>query len=258
MMDTHKNEELAVTSNQVVNARHVEAVNILHSKIIPANAIKKRPGKGGKMFSYVDHTWITGLLQDGFQNQWSFELLDWEVYNETLQIRDGKNNDGSPKYKDVPNTSIAARCKLTLHVIVNPEVRKYESDPFLYDRSVIEVGAFDKNPGMPTAMGIASAASRGLCRCVMRMLGIGMELYTDDDYNTEITPKKAWNILKQYAIRNGVKWTDEIQKELISKLEQAGIDSAELPDRFAEAYDLTNQFLGKSSSKMERIPDEYK
>lgn len=208
--------------------RNIEA---LRDRLVPLGVIKERQGTGTQ-FSYISHIWITQMLQDALPFMWSFEALDWEVYPETLTLKKGP--------REV--VSIAARCRLTIYTHVPEHLRIQAGDPLFVERRFTEVGAVEKNAAMPTAMGISSAVSRALVRCVMRSLGVGIELYNDDS-EEGMTPTTAWNLLKRHAIHYGVDWTDEFEKDYRSALDTHGITSEKLLDEFAVALDLLKPLI---------------
>lgn len=220
---------------QSVDVKKAKAQDILTTGKVPASGIEKRPGAGGRSFSYVKHTYATRLLQDGMGALWSFETLDWEVYQDTLKKW---AKEGNKKVKKAfKQRSIAAQVRLTITYPLRDET------PDKWHKQVItEIGAFEPNEGMTTANAVASAVSRGLCKCLMRGLGVGLELY-EDDSQSEITPKQAWNILKRYLERRGVEWTDDFKDELTEALKKEGINSDNIVDDFTKAWEVAGQFL---------------
>jgi hypothetical protein len=229
-------KSIVKVENQVMDLAQLEAINTLRSKRIPKKAIRTRAGKSGKTFSYVSHTWVTKTLQNGLQNMWSFEVLGWEVFREQLTIKSGNG------YKDVPSVSVAATTRLTLHLLM--DVDKHQpGDQLIMDRVITEVGVIEKNQSMPTAMAVAGAVSRGLCRCVMRAFGIGLELYGDDE-GGQPTSGDAWTSLKVFAINQGANW-NELEPRYIEAIQSVGITRENLVDRWSEAYNILAKMLGK-------------
>ena len=207
----------------VLSQSYLEGANSLATKVIPASAVKKRPGKGGQTFDYVKHTWVTEVLQNTLSHLWSFDVLNWEIFNDSK-----------------PN--VAVLCKLSVNIPL-------QSGGFL-ERSVTEVGAFEDGTGkMPTAMMVAAGASRGLCRCVMRMFGLGIQFYKDTDDPTS-TPDGAWTALRTFAKNKGHDNPDEIA----AALKESGISSSELVDRFEEAYAIVASLVG-SAPVIESVPE---
>lgn len=229
-----------ISDPKISSIEQAEALDVLRSKKVPASEIDERPGASGRKFSYIKHTYATKLLQNGFGPLWSFEVLNWQVYNDTLYkwVKE-KGSDGKDKKVKKPfeQRSIVAQCRLSITYAT------YNAKAPTHTQVVTEIGAFEPNTGMTTANGVASAASRGLCKCLMRALGVGLELY-DNNPEHEITPKKAWNILKRYLEARGIEWTDEFEEELLEKLKENGIeDKQDFVDRFTTAYEVANTFL---------------
>lgn len=214
--------------NVEISPEYIEAVNALENKKVPEYAIDRRPGKGGQTFTYINHIWATEILQEGLQHFWSFEVLDWETWQEDR------------------STSIAAKVRLTVKVPYNDPG---DTELKFLERVVTEVGAFEKNRGMPMAMGVASAVSRGLCRCMMRMFGIGIEFYKKDDDG--ITPDKAWTTLAQFAANQGLNDTHAI----VNALKAKGISKHTLVDQFELAYETIAELVG-SKVVEEKVPEE--
>jgi hypothetical protein len=229
--------------NGVTDPRQLEAINAIALSEIPTSALKERPGASGKTFTYVEHTWVTETLQKGLPNQWDFKVLDWEVFTDTLKI---KKKD---TYIDRVVRSVAARCQFTLKILVNPELRKFEGDPLYMERTVTEVGVFEINPAMSTAFGVAAAVSRGLCRCVMRSIGLGLELYTGGD---DIDPNKAWTSLKVFAVNQGWDW-DNNRQDYIDALQEVGITRENIVDKYSTAYEILATMVGKVT-ELEEMP----
>jgi hypothetical protein len=221
---------VVLSPDQALSPDYVQAVNVIQSKEIPRSAIKTREGKAGKTFTYVDHVWVTETLQDGVGHLWSFEVLGWEVFREKLTIG-GQQKD---------SRSIAATCKFTLHVPL-------ESGGFL-NRVTTEVGVFEPNASMSTAFAVASAVSRGLCRCVMRSLGIGIQFYKSEE-DQEVTIDDAWTSLARFAANQvgKEKWKNETSVQFLEALKEKGItrEAANLVDRYSEAYNILATLIGK-------------
>jgi len=240
-----KPSELAlVNDQQIVDPRQIEAINIIKSKRIPPSAKQSRPGKGKQTFEYLSHLWVTETLQEGLGNQWSFEVLHWEVFREDLLITK-KQGEKTEKIK-VPSVSVAAQCRLTLHLLIRPSVMITDATDMhdrVFDRKITEVGVFEKMPSMPTAMAVASAASRGLVRCVMRGLGLGIKLYKKSE---KVSANAAWTQLKNYATDTlGAKWTKQVEEEYTKKMQEAGITSENIMDsvKFNKAFDILNEMF---------------
>jgi hypothetical protein len=208
--------------NSVLDVKMIEAYNNLTSKKVPKSAIQSHPGKGGQTFTYVDHIWVTEQLQNALGNGWSWEVLHWEVFED----------------------SVAVSGKLTMHMPAGDQI---------FDRSVTEVGVFDRRKGMTTASTIASAASRALCRSAMRMFGLGIEFYKKNKEDAP-TVDEAWTSLKSFAKNQGVKWDDQFGKAYGDAIKAAGITRETLIDRYSEAYKILATMIGKVTV-VEKMPE---
>jgi hypothetical protein len=219
-----------IFESSIVDPRQVDAMNALTSKRVPKNAIKTHPGKGGNIFTYVDHVWVTEMLQHGLGNLWNWEVLDYQVFTD----------------------SVAVRGSLTIYIPLDPLQRK-TGDPLYITRTVTEIGSFDAGGGkMTTSNMIASAASRCLCRCVMRMFGIGIEFYKKED--APMTANHAWTTLKEFAIKQGITWDDEFQAKFIAAMKAKGVTRENIVDKYADAYRILNTLLGKLK-EVEEMPE---
>jgi len=199
---------------------NVKAMATLGTGMIPASAISTHPGKGGKIFSYVSHVWATQLIQQALNWAYSFDVLAYEVHL-----------DGSA----------TALCKFTSYVPI--------SETEFYPVTVTEVGAFaPASDSMPHAMRVASAASRGLLRCLFRRYGIGSELYPAGN-ELEVTPKSAWKMIERQFTSAGCP-----EAVVVAGLQNAGITSAGLADRFIEAWEVVGQTIKEYKDSKVVIP----
>jgi hypothetical protein len=203
------------------NPRVLMAIEAIETGIVPPSAIKTRPGASGGEVKYVAHTWATRTLNAAYRWLWDYEILEWHV-----SMSDG---------------SVATRCQLTLHIPL--------PTGGFYTRRVTEIGSFEAYPkkdnngkpilmnGLPTytmneADRIASSASRGLVKCVLRAFNMGLELSEKDTDNVAVTDKDAWNALFRFGKNQGLT-RDQITEALKGK-----IAGTELASRFGEAYRL--------------------
>lgn len=60
----------------------LEAQQAILTQRTPSDVIKTRKGKGGKMFSYVPHGWVTNQLNAAFNWAWSWEITEWRIIPE--------------------------------------------------------------------------------------------------------------------------------------------------------------------------------
>lgn len=197
-MTSHELEVVSMRS--IMSAEAMRAQQMLEEGEIPESAISEHPGKGGKVFKYVKHTFATRQLNLALGPLWSYEVLSWMVYDDR---------------------SAVAQVRLTIHYPRN--------DGTLFPRVITELGGFKDEVGsMPKANMALAAVSRGLLRCMLRAFGFGQQFYESDE---EMTPKDAWNVLHKFAVQNKID-----SNELVQKMKEVGINRDNLIDRFEEAY----------------------
>lgn len=133
----------------------------------PAEDVRHRQGRGGRQLAYVDHAYVTRLLNNAFAFNWDFETDEAEV----LYI-------GDRPYE------VKCRGKLTIRVGDMAIVKmQYGCQPL----------EFMKNePEKPVSLGDAfkGAASDALKKCAS-LLGIALDLYdSDSDLNRGRAPQQ--------------------------------------------------------------------
>lgn len=203
----------AVAGPYKMTQDRLNALTILAEGKIPDKYIYKRPGKGGKTFRYVKHTWITKLLQDAFGMLWSYDISKTEIH---------------------PDGSATAIVTLTINVPL--------ADGTFFSTHVSEVGAFEGPKDMSAAYKTASAVSRGLCKAVYRLFGIGAEFYGEED---AMTADDAWRSLLSYGRSKGVD-----KAGVVSIMKELGIGKESITDRFEEVFD---RISGSSPSTMPEL-----
>lgn len=239
-----------------VTPEMLRAVNSLSVGMPPPETLKTHPGKGGKQFQYISHISATKTMNDAFRWLWEFKVVSFEAFD-----------DGSA----------VALCNLKLYFPIDDgqfivrefqEVGAWESqaissikkapqkiikgDPLAEPKQEIpleketEEERKTREFGMTKAMTIASAASRGLLRCLLRAFNYGYELYESDDGMTNV---QAWNQIKIYAIGRGVS-----EEELIDFMKLKKYKSDQLADRFQEIFTSIHQYAEEKSG----IPDDIK
>jgi len=181
----------------------LRSVVAIRTRTIPPEMISEHPGKSGKKFRYLKHTNATDIMLDSGL-PWDYEVLSYQVF---------------------PDRSVAALCRLT--------VKLHLKDGSWVSRTITEVGVHDGNvqPPLPVASAVASAASRGLPRCIFRMFGLGKELYPDS-----VTPPAGWlrallGYSKNLKIPEG---------DLIEALKKADITKENLQEHYEEAIEIVH------------------
>lgn len=187
-----------------MDAKRLAALNALVSGKVPASAVSTRKGRAGKTFSYLKHIYGNDLLRDAFGYMWGYEVLEVQTYDDHSAI---------------------ARVKLTMYIPLG--------DGQYLEIPTTTVGAHEDTSGkMCRAFMAASAASRGLCKCLMRRFGVGREFYGD---GVTLSPAGAWAALKEFGARQGVS-----EETIVAEMKELGITKETLVDRFQEAYDAVS------------------
>jgi hypothetical protein len=187
------------------------ALQIFASGKIPKEAIKTHIGKGGKTFSYVSHAWVTRQLQDlPLPIVWSWNVLDYQILK-----------DGSP----------IARAELIVDTTL-PDGR-------IISKKITEVGtAAGDMTSMNDANKILSSASRALCRCVMRMFGVGLEFYANEDTMTAEAAKDTIFGAVDKNITN-VEGRKKVKENIVAAFHEVGISMENVLDKFEQAWQIT-------------------
>lgn len=202
-----------------------QAVQTIMTGKIPDYAIQEHPGRGGKMFKYISHVFVSRMLNAAFGARWSSNIDRWQMFDD-----------------------YSAAVQLTLRVDFE------RPDGTNYRREVTEIGAFEAQigqsgkPGMSNANIVAAAASRALVRCVMRAFNVGAEFYEDD--NLPKSNREAYNKLLEYGSGKGF---DEAKVKEI--LKTAGFQPTELKDRYQEAG-LAIFMASKPAKSDQELPED--
>lgn len=214
-------EVLSTLGMSNATPRQVEAINALTLGKVPGHAVSSRQGRAGKTFSYVKHMYGNELIRDAFGVLWSYEVLNTQAYNDS---------------------SASALVCLTLYI---PQ----EDGSYLEVRTTA-VGAHEDTSGkMCKAFMVASAASRGLVKTLLRRFGLGAEFYKNE---VQMTAKESWTALWGFAQRKDP--TVE-QGAVVDALKAVGITKDNLVDRFEQAYSIVNSVV---SAPLADVPGDLK
>ena len=212
--------EMMFQEERGISVKTIQAVQALREAKIPANMIQTHPGKGGKTFSYLSHIYATELVINALDQFYSMDVL------EARMCSDG---------------TAYARVQFQVHV----PMTQPDGTITFFTNSITEVGAFEGSGKMPEAFMLASAASRGFVKCLMRRFGLGKELYQSD---VQITPKEAWSSLWAF-VENQLgkpanKDASTVRRgEMVNLLKGANISSENLVDKFQDAYSLIHEWV---------------
>lgn len=184
-------------------SKRITALQILASGEVPAHATYKRDGRAGKTFTYFKHQFAREVLRDGLGlGGYSLETLSTEFF---------PGPQGG-----VEGSTASALVRLTV----------YTRDGCTM---VTEPGVFDNTGKLSEASARGSAASRGVCRCVMQAFGLGAEWY-DDGETVMMSANAAWASIRTQATALGLE-EEAVQVEL----KALGFSGEALGRQYAEA-----------------------
>ena len=117
--------------------------------------IKQRPGKGGiKSFSYITADHVIDLLNEAFEHRWGTSIVSSVIHEKTAVVG----------------------LELTVWDAEGNSIHKQQ------------FGSCDMNAGMGPGEAFKGAASDAIKKCAT-LLGIGLELYQDDDAASKLAPR---------------------------------------------------------------------
>lgn len=199
---------LDLFSKNASTASQAEALAIISSGKVPEKAISTHPGKGGQIFSYVDHAWITSLLRSAFGPYVNF------IAHDAMIEEDG---------------SATAKAEISVYI---PQTN--------YTYRVIEHGSCKNIPGMALADRKLSATSRAFARCAFRGFGIGQQFYKTRGVE-EWTNEESWTRLMVYVAEN-LAYIN--QNDVVEFCKQNNIKNNEITAKFKDIWN----FIGKTVS----------
>lgn len=203
-----ENAMVAVEFTDVIKSVINEAQFSILEGRTPKRYIKKRPGKGGKTFSYVPHGYVTAVLNRAFGFDWDFELIPVDGQRLFLYLEGGKS--GAKQ-----NASVIVHGKLTVRI------RDKEGSTLA---TIIKTSTGEKEEikGMSWGGLIKSAESDALKKAASR-LGVALDLYwqdADEDYipAEKLAPEmqKLVDAIRVYD-ENGEMPTPPILTKLLAK-----------------------------------------
>jgi len=186
-----------------------EAISTLLSSKVPKYAIRQHEGRGGEIFSYVDHVWVTRLMRNAFGPMWSFDTLEANI-----------EEDGTA----------SAISRVTVKIMV-PGLPA-GSKPEWFEMTCTEGGSCNINKGMTLADRKLSAISKSLVRCVFRMFGVGEEFYKTVDLKSKTSDECWQSIMSQVN-----KYKEYItEQDVIDFCKENGISSDKLNEHFSTVW----------------------
>lgn len=168
--------------SEIVSSVMNEAQFTILSGRTPKEMIKRRPGKGGKTFSYVPHGYVTAQLNRAFGFDWSFDIMP-NGNGDFFQILESAVTESNGKKVTTPK-SVIVLGKLTVNIHDPRDLSK-----IIATINKTSTGEKEFVPGMTWGGLIKSAESDALKKAASR-LGIALDLYwqdTDEDYGNGTT-----------------------------------------------------------------------
>ena len=139
-------EYQSIQKQQSAGALNGAQITMINQRT-PQELVKYRKGRGGKMFSYAPHNYVTRLLNDAFCHAWSFEV--------------------SPLLEFCNSTEVTVRGRLTIHTPQGAIVKEQ------FGNQEILPG------GMTRGDALKGAGSDALRKCAS-LLGIALDLYGEE------------------------------------------------------------------------------
>lgn len=151
-------QELTTTTD--ISAIVSAAQQTILSQRTPQSEIRLRKGKGGRQFRYVDHAYVTRLLNNAFGWAWDFEILETELLTW---------NDKPFEVRCIGRLTVNANGARIVKTQCGSQAIEFMSD----------------GSGTPVTIGDAykGAASDAIKKCAS-LLGIALDLYDSDSPTT--------------------------------------------------------------------------
>lgn len=219
------NQALAVSEAQAltVQEQQLKAKMAILTQRTPADEVKVRSGRGGTKFRYVEHAYVTEVLNNAFAWNWDFEVLSEAIYD----------------------TEVVVRGRLTIRPSEGVAIVKEQ-----YGGADIERYSSGPKSGTPLSIAdnLKAASSDALKKCAS-LLGIALDLYGRD------YPEPQENTPQQAPQTQRRSMANKEQLMLIGELAYATNTD---PDSILTAYkvedftDLTENQAGKIILRLQR------
>jgi len=251
-------EETEVIEGDVVSDRQIESEIIVSAfdKIVastitdaqfaiisgrtPSNVIKKRPGKGGKIFSYVPHGYVIAVLNRAFGFDWDIETIPQKDGQMFLYMDEvyGPNPKRPEKEVLYRGASVLVNVRLTVR-IRNPEAPQ----DVLATITKTATGEKEVIRGMSWGGLIKSAESDGFKKAASK-LGVALDLYWKDEDN-EYMPMSQEQIEEEKDKLAAAELRAERRDEIVTLSES--LSPSEIAERFDDmsAMDVVLTLKGK-------------
>lgn len=194
--------------------------DIIGSKT-PQDKIRKRPGRGGQLFDYVETGYMVGLLNTVFNGLWDFEVTDQQV----------------------GTTQVWVRGKLTVYI--SPELKITKTQ---YGGSDVKK---DRNGNLIDIADDLKAASSDCLKKCASLFGFASDIYWKEKPQKDMDGQKPEEIV-------GIGKITEKQVKFINVLcSQKGVGREELKKKLnvASMKDLSLEQAKKTIDELLKIPD---
>jgi hypothetical protein len=194
-------EALSVMLNETERINKEVATAVIQRKI-DARLIKQRDAGGGKKLDYIAGSTVIRLLNEAFNYQWSFEIVEEVLVQSLPKFNKWAKKGEDPWEPQQPYIKVLGRLSVPGYGIKEQ-----------YGTKILLGGASEQEGAAK------SAATDALKKCAT-LLGIGLELYedelVDEEENTEAPAQPAQTTKQQTAPKktasteaDGGQWDDE-------------------------------------------------
>lgn len=151
----------------------------------PKEKIKRRKGRGGQEFDYVDTGYVVKKLDEVFNKAWDFEVVDKQVGREHIWVLG----------------------RLTVKFIVNGQIHSITKMQF----GGSEVKRTRDGKIIDIADDLKAAASDSLKKCAS-LLGVAGDIYFQEkQFNTQEDVNRKWQEAEQMACQH--QWKEAVSQK---------------------------------------------
>ena len=226
-LDEQQGNAIVVSSfEQVITKTVTNAQFSIISGRTPKSVIKKRPGKGGKVFSYVPHGYVVAVLNRAFGFDWDFEsvpMRNGEMFVYMEEVKGTVKRKGADVEVVMRPASILVHGRLTVR-IRNP------NNPMEVIATIVKTATGEKEVirGMTWGGLVKSAESDAFKKAASKM-GVALDLYWQDA-DTDYIPMSPEMIAEQEEMARAEQERNAKADEVI-KLHNDGLGNSEIAEK---------------------------
>lgn len=181
----------------------------------PREFVKQKPGRGGRFQEYVEHGYVTSVLNDAFGWEWDLNILDIEPGKKYLRVPAEPGVDTNR-----PRDEIVVCVELVVK-IHDPEDKR----TVIATIRKTDFGRAEVLKGQLIGDAMRSAVSTGMKRAAAR-LGVALDLYWKDSGEEYIPAEEAPKNLQELRkivgnLNNVMRLTGMSMKEVAGDVEGA-------------------------------------